>query len=317
MGRRAAMNAKKRNQRILYGSVVVTVVALILVFYLIYSVASADPGASYIGKPVGTTLENQVTGVNYSTLASVGEPSGVTPPNKLSGPLLTSNGVPEVVYVGGEFCPYCAAERWSIIVALSQFGQFGGLQLMQSSSTDVNPNTPTFDFAGPNFTYTSKFLTFVPVEEYNRAEGTRQNLTTQESSLVDSYDVCPSTKTSGGIPFIDIANLYAVSCGAQVNYVCPGSICISGENWTQIASQLNTPGSENTPASQFAMVAEGAANTLIAAICNADAQVGLSPPVCSQSFASVPLANVSPVPSSAPETSLMVAPALLESKWTA
>lgn len=311
------MNAKKRNQRILYGSVVVAVVALIIVFYLIYSIASADPYAKYIGDPVSTTMANQLSGVSYSTLASVGEPSGVTPPNKLSGPLLTSNGVPEVLYVGGEFCPYCGAERWSIIVALSQFGQFGGLELMQSSSTDVNPNTPTFTFAGPHFKYTSKFVSFVPVEEYNRAEGTLTNLSSTQSSLVDSYDVCPSTKESGGIPFIDVANLYAVSCGAQVDYTCPGSICISDENWSQISSQLNTPGSNNTPASQFAEVADGAANTLIAAICDADAQVGLSPPVCSQSFASVPLANVSPVPGSAPETSLMVAPAFLESKWTA
>ena len=44
------------------------------------------------------------------------------------GSPLSSGGKPEVLYVGTEFCPYCAAESWSLIVALSRFGQFSGLQ---------------------------------------------------------------------------------------------------------------------------------------------------------------------------------------------
>ncbi len=33
-------------------------------------------------------------------------------------------GKPEVLFVGAEFCPFCAAERWPLIVALSRFGHF-------------------------------------------------------------------------------------------------------------------------------------------------------------------------------------------------
>ena len=40
---------------------------------------------------------------------------------------LTSNGKPEILYIGAEFCPYCAAERWAIAVALSRFGTLSPL----------------------------------------------------------------------------------------------------------------------------------------------------------------------------------------------
>src|SRR5215471_17073708 len=39
-----------------------------------------------------------------------------------SGAPLTSGGKPEMLYIGAEYCPYCAAMRWSMAVALSRFG---------------------------------------------------------------------------------------------------------------------------------------------------------------------------------------------------
>ncbi len=305
MGRRAAMNAKKRKQRILYGSVVVAVIALILVFYLIYQAATVDPYSQYIGEPVSASILSEITGVSNTTLTKVGVPAGVSSLTTLSGTLMTSNGEPEVLYVGGEFCPFCAVERWAIVVALSQFGTFSGLEYMQSSSTDVNPNTPTFTFNGPSFSYASKDVVFVPVEEYNRSEAVIQNLTTQQSSLVSQYDVCSSssTESSGGIPFVDIANLYGVTCGAQ------SSIVLSDENWTQVASQLNNP------SSNVAQQIDGAANTLISAICAADARAGITPHVCSEPFASN-LSYTSPTPTTAPSSSLAAVPAYLDPRWT-
>ena len=44
-------------------------------------------------------------------------------------PPLTSDGKPLVVYIGAEYCPFCAAERWPMVVALSRFGTFSGLQI--------------------------------------------------------------------------------------------------------------------------------------------------------------------------------------------
>ena len=40
---------------------------------------------------------------------------------------------PVVFFYGAEFAPYAAAERWPLMVALSRFGTFGQLGLMQSS----------------------------------------------------------------------------------------------------------------------------------------------------------------------------------------
>ena len=41
--------------------------------------------------------------------------------------LLTADGKPLVLYVGAEYCPYCAAERCAMVQALSRFGTFSNL----------------------------------------------------------------------------------------------------------------------------------------------------------------------------------------------
>ena len=47
---------------------------------------------------------------------------------------LTLNNKPEILYIGAEYCPFCAAERWSMIIALSRFGTFSNLHFMTSSA---------------------------------------------------------------------------------------------------------------------------------------------------------------------------------------
>src|SRR3954447_25345884 len=44
------------------------------------------------------------------------------------------DGKPQLLYIGAEYCSYCAPERWSLIAALSRFGQFGNLQPTKSAS---------------------------------------------------------------------------------------------------------------------------------------------------------------------------------------
>src|SRR5438874_585634 len=65
---------------------------------------------------------------------------------RLNGTPLTKDGKPEVLYIGDEYCPYCAAERWAMAVALSKFGTFTGLRGIRSSSSDAFPSTPTLTF---------------------------------------------------------------------------------------------------------------------------------------------------------------------------
>jgi Domain of unknown function (DUF929) len=287
-------------------------IAAVLALVLIIEASSNVPGDQYstsIDQPVSLSVMQQITGVNDSTLSSIGLPRSVTSPATVTGSTLTLDGKPEILYIGGEYCPFCAVERWSLILALSHFGSFSGLEYMQSSSTDTNPNTPTFTFA--NATYTSPYISFVPVEELNRAGQTVATLTGNESSLFSQYGMCAANDESGGIPFIDIANAYVVNCGAQ--FSLPQ---IAGENWTQVASQLNTPNST------VAQEIDGAANTLITAICKVDG--GQPSSVCSQPFASLAMDGYAASASSASVGHQdPAAPALLllpqvtvESRWT-
>ena len=82
-------------------------------------------------------MVSKVTNVPASTLDKIGDGGGaftgkIPPVN--GGTPLTANGKPEMLYMGAEYCPYCAAERWSMIVALSRFGTFSGLSTVHSST---------------------------------------------------------------------------------------------------------------------------------------------------------------------------------------
>jgi hypothetical protein len=48
-------------------------------------------------------------------------------PHLAAGPLLTIGGKPAIVFVSKESCPFCAAERWPLAVALAHFGTWSQL----------------------------------------------------------------------------------------------------------------------------------------------------------------------------------------------
>jgi len=270
---RARQKRRARTRRLtIVVTIAVIAVSLIVAFYIILN--NSSPYQSYVGKPVSASVMGALTGVSDSTLSAVGKPVGVSSPVKISGSALTSGGKPEVLYIGGDYCPYCAVERWSLIVALSRFGEFSGLTYMLSSSSDVNPNSPTFSFRSA--TYTSSWITFVAVEEFGQDPNTVvQALTSDQQSVATQYDSCASTGSSGGIPFVDLGNSYAVNCGAQ------SPVDLSGGSWTHVTNQLG-----NTTSDTGRLI-DGAANTLITAICNIDGHQPAS--VCNQSYATVTL----------------------------
>ena len=159
----------------------------------------------------------------YNTVGVTSSVSPIDPPVVTKGqPLLTyttSSGttLPGVYFYGAEYCPYCAAERWVIITALSRFGTFKGLDNMQSSSTDIFPSTQTFTFV--DATYTSKYIVFHPEEYYsNQVNASGSGYTVlqpfkgNDEKLVGKYDTntyFPSSPPTGrrtGFPFIDIGN---------------------------------------------------------------------------------------------------------------
>ncbi|HTB08326.1 MAG TPA: DUF929 family protein [Acidimicrobiales bacterium] len=255
------------------GLVVVVGVAFVIVKET--SGSSTPPSSSSSWQAASPTTVQQITNVPESVFNAVGITSPVAPASppqaeKNLPPLYTTNAsgqkVPVILYEGGEFCPYCAAERWAIIVALSRFGTFSDLGNMSSYGNDVFPNTPTFTFVKTK--YTSKYLVFDHVELYanylNAAKSyyaTLQKPTTLEKHEISKYDtekyitgLTPSTAES--IPFMSYANKF-LSSGASYS---PSTL--AGSTRAEIAAGLSNATSPITQA----IVA--AANYQTATICS-------------------------------------------------
>jgi thiol-disulfide isomerase/thioredoxin len=229
------------------------------------NVSETSIGQASLNQPISQSLYTELSGVSCVTLSSIGKPQSVSSLKAVSGSALTINGKPEILYIGAEFCPYCAAERWSLIVALSKFGVFTGLEYMMSSSNDIYPNTPTFTFL--NATYTSPYISLVTVEAQDRSKAPLQPITSSEQAILDQYD-------SGiSIPFVDISNQF-VLVSSQYS---PSTL--SETTWDQVALQLDNP------SNNYAINIDGAANLIISDICAVD---GNNPSViCDQSFAKI------------------------------
>jgi len=211
---------------------------------------------------------HEVSNVSPGVLAAVGtggQQKVLVPLKGGSPPFLTgSNGKPECFYAGAEYCPYCAAERWSVVVALSRFGNFSKLNQTTSSSSDIYPNTSTFTFY--QSAYTSRYIDFVSMEgNTNQPDGSGgytvlQTPTAEQQKLIDTYDAPPYLSSAGSIPFIDIANQYLMQ-GANFD-----PQVLSGLSWQEIANELSNPNSNVTKD------IVGSANYLTAAICQVTKQ---------------------------------------------
>jgi hypothetical protein len=173
-----------------------------------------------------------------------------------------------MLYMGAEFCPYCAAERWAMITALSRFGTFTGLASIKSATTDGAgdqepfPATNTWTFR--NATFTSSYLAFTPVEldtnipdQQTGGYTTLQKPTAAQQALMNKYDAPPyvPSQDQGAIPFIDYGGKF-FSVGASYD-----PSVLQGLKWAQIATDLHNP------ASPVAKGVLGAANLMTAALC--------------------------------------------------
>jgi len=271
---RAAERRAERRRRILIAAGSIIAVVAIVVAFIVVKANSKPPSSSSSNGPTGAALSSvvaNVTSVPASTLDKVGDGNGqvtAKPQPITGGTPLTANGKPEMLYMGAEYCPYCAAERWAMIQALSRFGTFSGLSTVHSASVngagqaEPYPDTPTFTFHGSS--YTSKYLTFTPVETQtnipDKSTGgytTLETPTKDQQALLTKYDVPPYVPAGneGAIPFIYFGGKY-VSIGASYDVTV-----LSGKTWDQIASALSDPNSA------IAKAIGGTANHITAAIC--------------------------------------------------
>jgi hypothetical protein len=252
----AARRAQVRKQVLLTVGSVAAVLAVVVAFVVIKAFAGPASAGSNTATANASVVAN-LTSVPASTLKAVGKGSALTynakPLIPITGPPLTENGKPEVLYIGAEYCPYCGTERWAMAEALSRFGTFSGLRFIHSSASDVYPSTPTLTFY--KATYTSKYVTFTPVEETTVSKQPLQTPTAAQEALVTKYDVPPNTTENGSIPFVDFGNKFMLS-GDQYN-----PQLLQGKTWAQVAAALQDP------SNPIAQGADGAANTFAAAIC--------------------------------------------------
>jgi thiol-disulfide isomerase/thioredoxin len=310
--RRQARAQKTNSKR--WGWIIVTVVVVALAAVIIPKFTASDTPTSTTGATITASgdnpplapagMVNPVTSVGLSVFNSVGINGEASPfVVTKSQPALTLSGKQRFVYVGAEYCPYCAAMRWSLVAALSRFGTFSGLKETASAPTDGN--IPTFSFVGA--TYKSKYFEFTPYEECNRLEPCQalQTVPTNVQKLYTTYDAGSSgsgtifSSGGAGIPFLDIANRY-VSAG-DPPYLSSffgddnGPLVNGGPGVDAIAAAIHDPSSavgKGIGASGFIVMA----NYLSAGICAVDGSVPSS--VCSTSgvkAAATALGKVTPI----------------------
>ena len=265
----AAARKAEQRRRILIISGSVGLVLIIVVGFIVLKGLSKPTKQGSAGT-LPASVATDIVSVPASTLAKVGtgairSPIGVTL-KPITDKTLTANGKPEMLYIGAEYCPYCAAMRWSMAVALSRFGTFGLLRGIHSSSSDIYPNTATLTFL--NQQYSSKYLTFTPVENEDLNRKILQTPTKAEQALWAKYD---SSANGLGYPFIDFGNKVVLIGPLYVPTM------LKGLTWAQIAGDLKDP--SNT----VSMNINGAANYVTASICkmtnNAPSSVCTAAPI--------------------------------------
>ena len=168
----AAKSREVRRRALVTGSSILAVIAAVAGFIVAHAVAAmpTPPPGGVHGTVLPATVAKDIISVPAATLDKVGGGSVLryqnqaylgAPVVKVNDAPLASAGRPEVLYIGAEFCPYCAGMRWSMAVALSRFGTFATpLRGIHSAPRDADPSTPTLTFYQER--YNSKYLTFHP-----------------------------------------------------------------------------------------------------------------------------------------------------------
>ncbi len=218
--------------------------------------------------PAPSSLIATVAAVPSSVYDAVGVSSPANPVTPLqqvgnaSSPLwgaAVAGGPPKpvVFFYGAEFAPYAAAERWPLVLALSRFGTFNQLGVMQSSASTAFANLSTFTFW--NVSYSSRWLVLESVERYSSLNPTGarylglQTPDARQAAAIASYGTSPTT-----FSLLDVANRYVLDGAAFT----PG--VLAGLSQDQIAGDLSMPASPLTQA------VVSAANEITATICSVD-----------------------------------------------
>lgn len=199
-------------------------------------------------------------------LAGCGQATSSVAPTAAPGPTGSDvNGIQRVyaqpkliqghawtLFVGGQFCPFCASMRWPFVKALSRFGTFSGLGQMhsQTGADGFNFSIPTYDFV--HASYNSPYLTVRMVEVADANGNPLQSLDNDETDLVNHLD------PRGTIPFVFVGGTYV----AQLPF---SPLLLQDRSYPQILAEVNA---ENP--GQLGQAINTEADALTAALCTTD-----------------------------------------------
>lgn len=228
----------------------VVAVAVVVAVIAVIAVTHKSKPTHTASTPASPAVVQALTTVPPATYDKIGTGAASAAPQKITSAPLTNNGKPELLFVGAEFCPFCAAERWSLIAALSRFGTFSNLSQINSSEE----NLPTFTFYKSD--YTSKYLSFVPVENENQNGKTLESLTPAQKQVYTTQYQKLTGQSGTGFPFMDFGGKFGQ---ASAGY---DQTLLSGKTHQQVAAALKDP------SSPLAKAILGEANILTATICS-------------------------------------------------
>jgi len=253
---------RRRNPVIWLPPAFAVVLAAVITAAVVHQQHTGAGGALQNGGPLPADMERNLTQIPETVWDGAPVDGGARLQLAKGAP--PAQKPPVVLYIGSEYCPYCAVLRWPLVAALARFGTFSGLALSASSATDAFPNTPTLTMVHAR--YQSPYLTLQTVElQGNVADASGQypplqRLTAGQDALFGRYDAPRS------IPFLIIGGRYIQT----ESPFSPG--LLAGMDWRAVAASLQLG---TTPAAQ-AILDTG--NELTAAICAVDG--GLPAPVC-------------------------------------
>jgi len=232
---------------------------------------TVQPGGSVnespgLGGPIApASLVREVTSVPQSVFNTVGLPSELTnlPSSVPSSVVTKRSSKTPLLYVWASYCPFCAAQNWALVMALSRFGAFSDLRLTASSATDFAPNTQTLSFYGAK--YSSPYFRF---ESYDIA--------TNEPAASDAKCNVYGHSCLEALPAVDDAIWQSKALGGgegslpfmyfggklfQFGDFPDEPLLLAGLTRMQIATELHDP------SSPVAQAEVGEANYFTAAIC--------------------------------------------------
>ena len=223
---------------------------------------AAGTGDAWQAAPVA--LVQAITNLPQSLFDAVAIQPTVVDPVLIKGqPPLKIDGKPGIFYQGAEPCPYCAAERWAFIIALSRFGHWTGLGVTESATHDIDPATQSFTFLRAR--YSSPYVAVATREVLSNKTlpgggyAKLQQDTAQQAALFSKYTTAQYFPANPGyFPFLDFDNRVVMSQSSFDPAV------LHGLSRQQIVTDLADP------TNQVTLDIVAAANYLTAATCLID-----------------------------------------------